>query len=531
MAPLRGRDARRSDGDVQKAQAEAAATRDRAGADVAATRDRAGADVAATRDRAGADVLKTQAEAAAIRLRAGLYAEKVQAELAALRLRAAWQRVGSLGALALVAALGADWFVHENSTFIKWRLAAQLRSCRVPEAASLMPPEELLVKRSPFVPGFRPVLVLAPTGAGKSTLLTAAARATTSADAHHVPAPAALVRIRQTPSKDERLELSVAADGASDIALGQAKSARDMLGSTAVRIFEQIGFPTRRAVLQRLFERGISIRLHGVEYEMQEADRTACRLVQALEALFDAAASVGRERVAAGLSLWDAAPVLLFDEVQDLIRDDRLARAGGSLVFKALARLLVTHCVDGHAVRAAMSGSSALLSVFFDRTVASGFRLTTYSLPDPEPEVVLHALRACGYTADEATDMVALCGTRLRLLDGPLKQGAASIGARAFMDAARATAKAHFADLLAAASAADARALVSTLDAALACEAGTCDEPPNLLGRTFTLRHAEAASKVLFLRLDRTLEFQSRLHANVWRAERRRFAHAVTLMK
>ena len=496
---------------------------------------RAQAEAEATRLRAGADVLKTHAEAAAIRLRSGVYAEKVQAELAALHLRAAWQRAGSLarslGALALVAALGADWVVHENDTFIKWRLASQLRSCRVPEAAaaSLMPLEELLVKRSPFVPGFRPVLVLAPTGAGKSTLLAAAARATTSADAHHAPAPAALVRIRQTPSKDERLELSVAAEGASDIALGQAKSARDMLGSTAVRIFEQIGFPTRRAVLQRLFERGISIRLHGIEYEMQEADRTACRLVQALEALFNAAASVGRERVAAGLSLWDAAPVLLFDEVQDLIRDDRLARAGGSLVFKALARLLVTHCVDGHAVRAAMSGSSALLSVFFDRTVASGFRLTTYSLPDPEPEVVLHALRACGYTADEAADMVALCGTRLRLLDGPLKQGAASIGARAFMDAARATAKAHFADLLAAASAADARALVSTLDAALACEAGTCDEPPNLLGRTFTLRHAEAASKVLFLRLDRTLEFQSRLHANVWRAERRRFAHATTL--
>ena len=208
----------RAGADVQKAQAEAAATRDRAGADVAATRDRAGADVAATRDRAGADVLragadvlKTQAEAAAISLRAGVYAEKVQAELAALRLRAAWQR---LGALALVAALGADWVLHENDTFIKWRLAAQLRSCRVPDAAAalLMPSEELPVKRSPFVPGFRPVLVLAPTGAGKSTLLVAAARATTSADAHHVPAPSALVRIRQTPSKDCLLYTSDAAD-------------------------------------------------------------------------------------------------------------------------------------------------------------------------------------------------------------------------------------------------------------------------------------------------------------------------------
>ena len=96
------------------------------------------------------------------------------------------------------------------------------------------------------------------------------------------------------------------------------------------------------------------------------------------------------------------------------------------------------------------------------------------------------------------------------------------------MDTARATAGAHFADLLAAASDADARALVSALDAALRCEAGTCDLPP-MFGRAFTLRHAEAASKVLFMRPDRTLVFQSRLHAAVWRAERRRFLHAVNL--
>jgi hypothetical protein len=522
---------------VQKAQAEAAATRDRAGADVQKVQadvQKVQAEAAATRDRAGADVQKVQAEAAATRDRAGADVQKVQAdvqkmlaEAAATRNRTAWRQAGSYGALALAAALAADWVLHEDDTFIKWRLAAQLRSCRVPAAsvASPVPMEELPVQRRPFVPDFRPVMVLAPTGAGKSTLLAAAARATASADAHHVPAPAVLVRIRHTPSTDERPEPS-AAGGASEAALG--KAARDMLGATAVRVYEQIRFPMRRAVLQRLFERGISVRHQGVEYEMQEAERTASRLVQALEALFDAAAAVGRERVAAGLSRWDAAPVLLFDEVQDLIRDDRLARAGGSAVFKALARLLVTHCVDSHAVRAAVSGSSALLSIFFDRTVASGFRLITYSLPDPEPEAVLRVLRARGYTADEAADIVALCGTRLRLLDEPLKLGAAVIGARAFMDTARATADAQFADLLAAASDADARALVSALDAALRCEAGTCDLPP-MLGRAFTLRHAEAASKVLFLRPDRTLVFQSRLHAAMWRAERRRFLHAVNL--
>ena len=267
-----------------------------------------------------------------------------------------------------------------------------------------------------------------------------------------------------------------------------------MLGATAVHVYQQIGFPTRRAVLQRVFDSGISVRHQGVEYEIQEAARTASRLVQALEAVFTAAAAVGRERVAAGLSRWDAAPVLLFDGVEDLIRDDLVARTGGAQVFRALVWLLVIHGVDSHAVRAAVSGSSALLSVFFDRTVASGFRWITYSLPDPEPDAMLRALRARGYTADDAADIVALCGTRLRLLDEPLTHGAAAIEARTFMDAARVTAGAHFADLLVAASDADARALVFALDAALRCEAGACDVPP-MLGRAFTLRHAEAASK------------------------------------
>ena len=102
----------------------------------------------------------------------------------------------------------------------------------------------------------------------------------------------------------------------------------------------------------------------------------------------------------------------------------------------ALARLLVTYGVDDHAVRAAVAGSSALLSVYFERTVASGGRWRYYELPDPEPEAVLRELRAHGYTAAEAEDMVALCGTRLRLLEEPLTCGASAVGARAFMDAA-----------------------------------------------------------------------------------------------
>ena len=137
--------------------------------------------------------------------------QTTQAEAAATRNRAAWRQAWSYEALALAAALAADWVLHEDDDFIKWRLAAQLRPCRVPAAAVASPAavEELPVQRRPFVPDFRPVMLLAPTGAGKSTLLAAAACATVaSADARHVPTPALLVHIRHTPSTDVRPEPS-----------------------------------------------------------------------------------------------------------------------------------------------------------------------------------------------------------------------------------------------------------------------------------------------------------------------------------
>ena len=268
-----------------------------------------------------------------------------------------------------------------------------------------------------------------------------------------------------------------------------------------------------------MLDRGITFTKGDATMHLHKAAITTSRLVDALTMLFDVCAQLRRERLAAGMSPQDAAPILLFDDMQDLIRDDRLARVGGVDIFNALAKLLVTYGVDEHAVRTAVAGSSALLSVYFERTVASGGRWRFYELLDPEPEVVVHALCARGYTIAEAEEMVALCGTRLRLLEEPLTCGAAAVDARAFMHAAHLTAAAHLADMLQAQDLAGARALMAVLDAIAQHEAGKRKEPP-MLDRTFTERHAEAASKVLYVRRDRSLAFQSRLHADAWSRKR-----------
>ena len=294
------------------------------------------------------------------------------------------------------------------------------------------------------------------------------------------------------------------------------------LDATAARVYAQIGFPSRQSVLQSALDRGVTLTAGDATLHLHKAALTTRRLLEAFSTLFDVCAQLRRERLAAGMSPQDAAPVLLFDEVQDLIRDDRLARVGGIQVFNALAKLLVTYGVDEHAVRTAVAGSSALLSVYFERTVASGGRWRFYELPDPEPDAVLRALRARGYTAAEAENMVALCGTRLRLLEEPLTCGAAAVGARAFMDAARTTAAAHLADALKGCEPADARALIAVLDAVAQHEAGQREEAP-MLDRAFNERHAEAASKLLYVHRDRSLSFQSRLHADAWSRKRASF--------
>ena len=408
----------------------------------------------------------------------------------------------------------ACWYTHESPAHLKLRVASHLRKCRVP--AHALPDRTLVlpVSQPPLTLGFLPTMVLAPEGAGKSTLLATAAReAAVPADAARAPAPAVLVRIRHTPTS-----------AGTSAATSSELSVFAQLDATAQLVYSQIGFPVRRALLKLALD-GVEITMKGGMSYKLKADTVTSRLSTALSTLFEVSAALCHERVAAGLSREDAAPVLLFDEVQDLIRDDRLANAGGLAVFLALSKLLVTYGLDQRVVRSAVTGSSALLSVAFECTVARGGRWSFYELRDPEEATVLDALHARGYSPRDAADMVALCGTRLRLLEGPLTAGAAMLGARQFMAAAQTSAMAHFADVLSAGSVADAAVCTAALDAVQCFEEGArCDAP--MLGRVFTAQHAAAASAVLYVRRDRTLAFQSRLHSQMWRRERARLTKA-----
>ena len=157
--------------------------------------------------------------------------------------------------------------------------------------------------------------------------------------------------------------------------------------------------------------------------------------------------------------------MLLLDGMQDLVKDERLARAGGRMVLSMLGALLVSYCVDRRAVRAVVAGSSAELYFAFEEcSPLRGARWDCYTLPDPEVRATTAALVARGYSAEEARGIVDLCGTRVRLLAGPLGLGAKVLSYGEFLRSAADLGGANFTSTFSGLSPGDVAALGRVLD-------------------------------------------------------------------
>ena len=411
---------------------------------------------------------------------------------------------------ALAAGLALDIYLHESPTHIKRHMLRTLRSSRPPASLSPAPALVLPVPRRPLPLDFLPRLLLGPSGCGKTTLLGITATA--------LPAPAPVVLVRL------RLPAALPSKGGAD---APPKEAGALLDATARQIFSQIGFPLRRSLIGGVFSHCIT------RWGLSTAE-TSDRLVLALQLLFEACEALKLERQKTMAPL-DAAPVLLFDGVQDLIKDDRLARAGGKMVLSLLGTLLVSYCVDRRAVRAVVAASSAeLCFAFEERSPLRGARWDCYTLPDPEVRATAAALVARGYSEGEARGIVDLCGTRPRLLGGPLACGAAVLSFDEFSRSAAATGSAVFASAFHGLCHADAAALSKVLDSIEACEAaaegagGRSAGParPVMGMLTGGLQHFDV-SPFLFIDRNRELSFQSLLHRRTWARLRSKYVAPV----
>ena len=451
-----------------------------------------------------AEVRRVNAEAAAITRRAAIEEQRAASEeqRASADLLLRFLPVAVFGALA--AGLALDFYLHESPTHIRRRMLRTLRSCRPPAALPPAPALLLPVPQRPLPLDFLPRLLLGPSGCGKSTLLGTIATT--------LPAPAPVVLVRM------RLPATLPSEGAD----APPKEARVLLDATARQVFSQIGFPLRRSLIGGALSRGFTLRGERMQAELSTTE-TSDRLVLALHMLFEVCEALKQERQKTMPPL-DAAPVLLFDEVQDLIKDERLARAGGRMVLSLLGALLVNYCVDRRAVRAVVAGSSAeLYFAFEERSPLRGARWDCYTLPDPEVRATTAALVARGYSEEEARGIVDLCGTRLRLLRGPLTFGAAVLSFDEFSRSAAALGSAAFASVFARLGRDDAAVLGRLLDSIEACEAaaegaggrGTDAARPVKGMLTGGLQHLDMAP-ILYIDRSRKLSFQSLLHRRMW---------------
>lgn len=495
-------------------QGNATAEQARTRVEMQATEARARADVQVAQVRAAAVTQVAQARAAAIEAEIKR-ADNMAKETTARTDREAGTNLLVVSApvlvgLGLAALLAVDYALHDVAAVQRLRMLKQLRRCEVPPTVVLR--EELPIERPPLQLKGLPTMVLGPSGAGKSTALALAAREAAKPSSKDVP-PQPVVLIRVRLPKD-----AINNAGVPEV------SATERLSALTQSFCAQVGYPSRPSLVSLLLSRTLSVRT-SVEWTGTPQQQCS-HLISGLRALFDISERLHHERVAAGVSLKYAPPVLLFDGVQDLVKDERLAAAGGTVVFNELAALLVAYCVDRKVVRAAVAGSSALLAIKFGNTgVANLNRWNFYVVEDPDPKVVETQLEKAGFNKKEAADIVERVGTRLRTLGDLLLEGPKARSANDFIALEYSKAFTEFSRLLASSGPEGTRTcLLNMLERIWANERGWCKK---LCYDDLTAQEVEvlvSSSAVLYLPPGGGgVTFQSQLHRNVWEDFRRKF--------
>ena len=214
----------------------------------------------------------------------------------------------------------------------------------------------------------------------------------------------------------------------------------------------------------------------------------------------------------------------LTPQLQDLIKDSRLAKVGGKQVFDFLAQQLIDYGTTKGLVRSVVAGSSAeLLNKLGETSVASGERVKRYALLDPPEDEVRKALVGVGYSAEDAARIVLSCGARLRPLEEPLRDRKLVPADELILERER-TAKSQFGNLFHSLSElndggsafADVITLLDCVEAAELAEAAGGGSAYPCWNEVPAAAIAADISRVSFLDLDDRLHFQSRVHRRIW---------------
>ena len=182
-----------------------------------------------------------------------------------------------------------------------------------------------------LVPNNKPVILLGPSGCGKTLLLNQIAL-----DAKKNSVPVALINFRHIRPRQEVLQTNK----------------NDIL-PIVEQVMSQIGYPVRETFVSKINNIIYNIGNNSMTFDKQE-QLARRRLEQAINLLFDVCRSLKQET---GMP-----PILLFDELYDLIKNQRLREKGGTDIFATVATNLIIKGVNSHDVRSVVAGSNSELA-------------------------------------------------------------------------------------------------------------------------------------------------------------------------
>jgi hypothetical protein len=251
-------------------------------------------------------------------------------------------------------------------------------------------PSKLIQEKLDYVvPDTRPVVLLGPSGCGKSMLLKKIAF-----DAKKKNIPVALVNFRRIRPRQEVLN----------------RQQNDLL-PIAAQVMSQIGYPVREPFISTIkniiFNKGFTF-----DVKQQLARE---RLEESLDFLFVVSLSLKEET---GIQ-----PILLFDEIQDLMKNIGLRQKGGADIFASVATNLINNGVNSHAIRSAVAGSNTKLARQLHDFKLGPVRTSKFFKQDVDETTMLNFLKEkkndAGkqlYQDKDLHNLVKLCGTRFRNL-------------------------------------------------------------------------------------------------------------------
>jgi hypothetical protein len=197
----------------------------------------------------------------------------------------------------------------------------------------------------------------------------------------------------------------------------------------ANEVLPQIGFPVRQSILSR-FEKFISNRAEYFTVETQQ-QMVRDRIIAALDMLFEVCVSLRKENPTG------KQPIVLFDDIYNLIQYDEFSQSGGADIFASIATNIMNVGIFHKQVRSVVAGSRIELQTqleYFGLGLGVGFGHGAGLHHQPfstninyneelDEEAILNLLRnrkaSNGMTLYQIEDvklLLQVCGTRIFIL-------------------------------------------------------------------------------------------------------------------